>query len=172
MKAALRSMGWRYVLVLVVLTVGAMISIIVSDWYTAVACGVAVLIIAAVIRHRLRRPPEPSIDVTWENSVDQSRPQRPALTDIDHDRPLMSLATRGDNKGDYVNVLWDEDNKTWDLIVPSDLSPRWRWISSPKPAQGRYALTDDEYKVWARRWGLQFLPQNAYSDMAWQRNFR
>jgi hypothetical protein len=58
MKPALRSMGWRYVLVLVVLTVGAMVSIIVSDSYTAVACGVAVLIIAAVRRHRLKRPPE------------------------------------------------------------------------------------------------------------------
>lgn len=171
MKVALRRLGWRYVLVLVVLTVGAMVSIIVGDWYTVVACGVAVLITAAVIRHRLKRPPEPSIDVTWQKSVEQSRPQRPALTDIDYDRPLMSLATRGDKEGDYVNVLWDEDNETWDLIVPSDLSPRWRRNSPPTPA-GRYALTDDEYKMWAREWGLRFLPQGPYSDKAWQKNFR
>jgi hypothetical protein len=61
MKPALRSMGWRYVLVLVVLTVGVMVSIIVGNWYTAVACGVAVLIIAAVIRPRLKRPRNPAL---------------------------------------------------------------------------------------------------------------
>jgi hypothetical protein len=104
--------------------------------------------------------------------VEQSRPQRPALTDIDHDRPLMSIATQGDNKGDYVNALWDEEYETWDLIVPSDLSPRWKRNSSSTPALGRYALTDDEYKASAHEWGLQFLPQNVYSDMAWQKHFR
>jgi hypothetical protein len=165
-------MGWDYALGMALFTGGAIVQFVLGEWFFGSMFLVALVITAAVVRRRWKSPPKPSMRVSWENSVKRSRPQPLRVSDIDWDRPLISIATRGDHDGHYVCVSWDDATKSWDLIDSSGRSMRWwKKVAFRSAEGGRFSLTDDEYEAYVIHWGLRMLPQNSYSDDACWKNF-
>jgi hypothetical protein len=170
-KTALKRIGWYPLLGFVALTVTGIVQFPAGQWILGCSLLVVALLVVAAMLHTLSLPPGRDPGLSWENSTEQSTPERPKLDDFDHNRPLISIATQGNNEGRYVCVSWDDENATWSLIVSPEVEDGRNPETSATPDKDLHNLTDDEYQDYVTKWGLQFLAQDAYSDEAWLKCF-